>query len=296
MEPKFGRLITAMVTPFTEKNAVNYDEAVRLANHLVTTGTDTVLLTGTTGESPTLTHKEEFKLYDVVIKSLKGKAFVMAGTGSNCTKTAIESTQKAERIGVDGVLQVVPYYNKPPQEGLYRHFKQIAENTSLPIILYNIPGRTGINMAPETVARLSEIKNIIGIKEASGCLDHVEKVRKLVRSDFLIYSGDDALTLAFMERGACGVVSVAAHCAGKEIKKMIQLFVQGEKEAAYKIGVSLDALFEILFVTTNPAPVKAALNMMGYPVGNLRLPLVEVNEKERQGIERVLKDLRIISA
>jgi len=294
MDSELGQIVTAMVTPFTVNNEVNYEEAVKIANFLIDNGTDTILLAGTTGECPTLSHEEEFELFRTIIRAVKGRAKVMAGTGSNNTKTAISSTQAAEKIGVDSVLQVVPYYNKPSQEGLYQHFKAVAENTSLPILLYNIPGRTGKNLEPETVSRLAAIDNIIGVKEASGCVSQVEKVRAVTPESFNIYSGDDSLTLAFMEKGACGVVSVASHCAGLKIKEMIQLFQQGQKEAAYKIGISLDSLFEILFVTTNPAPVKCALNLMGFDVGGLRLPLVQATLKEQAAVERVMRDLKII--
>ncbi len=289
-----GCLLTAMVTPFNSAGEVDYKKAVQIADYLADNGSDAIILAGTTGEAPTLTHEEEIKLFEVVAKEMKGKIKVFAGTGSNCTVTAVEMSKKAEKAGIEGLLQVVPYYNKPPQEGLYQHFKAVAESTSLPVLLYNIPGRTGKNMSPATIARLAKIDNIFGLKEASGCLDHVVQVRELVSDDFVIYSGDDALTLGFMERGACGVVSVASHCAGLRIKEMIKTFTAGDKEAAYKMEVSLDSLFEILFVTTNPAPLKYALNLMGFDVGGLRLPLVEPNDKEKEGIKSVLTNLKII--
>jgi len=290
----FGRLITAMVTPFTGTDAVDYKEAVRLANYLAAHGTQTILLTGTTGESPTLTHDEEFELFRIIRENLSRDTFLMAGTGSNCTKTAIVATQKAERLGMDCSLQVVPYYNKPSQEGLYQHFKAIADATRLPIILYNIPGRTSRNMEPETIARLSEIKNIIGIKEAAGNADQVAKIRSLTPSEFIIWSGDDALTLDFMEKGAYGVISVAAHCAGLQIRDMIEKFASGQKEAARKIEADLKALFEVLFINTNPAPVKAALNMMGFNVGHTRLPLVDATSAEQAKIHAVLEKTGIL--
>lgn len=293
MAPLFGHLITAMVTPFTPQGEVNYQEAVKLAHFLVDTGTDTVLLAGTTGESPTLTYEEEHKLFEVVVKALKGRAKVMAGTGSNCTATAIEASQKAEALGVDGLLQVVPYYNKPSQEGLFQHFQAVANSTSLPVILYNIPGRTGKNMEPETIARLSHVSNIVGIKESAGSVDQMRQIRGCTPSDFVIYSGDDALTLAFMEAGASGVISVASHCAGTRIKSMMQAFLEGKKQEAYAIEAELKALFEVLFITTNPTPVKAALEMMGFPMGGLRLPLIEVTLQEKEQIRRVLVELKV---
>lgn len=294
MNTQFGRLITAMITPFTVDDQVNYDEAVRLANYLVDHGTDTVLLTGTTGESPTLTHDEEFELYRIVRQNLKNNAKIMVGTGSNCTRTAIQSTQQAEKIGADVSLQVVPYYNKPSQEGMYQHFKAIAESTALPIILYNIPGRTSKNMEPETIARLAEIKNIIGIKEAAGSVDQAEKIRQLTPKEFVIYSGDDALTLDFMEKGAFGVISVASHCCGTQIKAMIEKFASGQKAEARQIEKTLLDIFKVLFITANPVPVKAALTMMGFQVGKPRLPLVEATSDEIAQIKAVLQSSGII--
>jgi len=295
MEPQFGRLITAMVTPFSANGEVNISEALRLAHFLVDNGSDTVLLAGTTGESPTLTHSEEFSLFKETVAALKGKAFVMAGTGSNSTRTAIESTQKAEQLGVDVSLQVVPYYNRPSQEGLFQHFKTIAQSTSLPIVLYNIPSRTGRNLEPETVARLASISNIIGIKEAAGSVDQVKALKAVVPASFAIYSGDDALTLPFMEEGACGVISVASHCSGLAIKDMIDAFVAGNKSEAYRLNEELKKLFEVLFITTNPTPVKAALQFMGFEVGGLRLPLIEATDDEKKQVEAVLRNLGLLS-
>uniref|UniRef100_A0ACD5GQV0 4-hydroxy-tetrahydrodipicolinate synthase n=1 Tax=Desertifilum tharense IPPAS B-1220 TaxID=1781255 RepID=A0ACD5GQV0_9CYAN len=211
----FGRVLTAMVTPFREDGAVNYEVAEKLASQLADRGSDALVVCGTTGESPTLTWEEEYQLFQVVQKAVAGRAKVIAGTGSNSTTEAIAATQKAHKLQLDGSLQVVPYYNKPPQEGLYQHFAAIAKATpDLPIILYNIPGRTGQNLQPETVARLAEIPNIVGIKEASGSLDQVSQVRRITPSDFAIYSGDDSLTLPLLAVGGQGVVSVASHLVG----------------------------------------------------------------------------------
>lgn len=287
----FGNVLTAMVTPFKKDLSVDYAMAEKLAVHLVNNGSDGLVLHGTTGESPTLTHEEEYELYRVVKKAVAGKAKIVAGTGSNSTATTIKSTKEAEKIGVDGAMIVVPYYNKPPQEGLYQHFKAVADNTGLPLIIYNIPGRTGKNMETETVARLAKIKNYVAVKEASGNLDQVAAVRKATPKDFLIYSGDDNLTYPIMERGGIGVISVAAHLAGKEIKKMVTLFLQGKKDEAKEIHDRLMPLFKGLFITTNPIPVKAALNMIGYQVGGVRLPLVDATEEEKASVMKVLKDL-----
>ena len=215
MTVNFGSLITAMATPFTSENEVDTYTAMELVEYLIENQTDTVLLTGTTGESPTLTHDEEFKLMEEVVKGTRKRVPIMAGTGSNSTQTAITSSQRAESIGVDALLQVVPYYNKPNQEGMYQHFKAVAGSVSLPIMLYNIPGRTGINMEPETVARLAEIPNIVSIKEAAGDMDQFEKMVSGTPDDFSVYVGDDALVLDAMSRGGSGVVSVASHVVGK---------------------------------------------------------------------------------
>ncbi|MFC1559620.1 4-hydroxy-tetrahydrodipicolinate synthase [Candidatus Margulisiibacteriota bacterium] len=290
----FGMVLTAMATPFKKDGSMDYAAAEKLAVYLTENGSDGIVVHGTTGESPTLTHDEEYELYRVVKKAVKGKVRIIAGTGSNSTATAIKSTKKAEEIGVDGIMIVVPYYNKPSQEGQYQHFKAIADATSLPIIIYNIPGRTGINMLPDTVARLAEIKNIVGIKEASGNMDQVAEIRKKTPKDFVIYSGDDDKTYSIMERGGYGVISVASHIVGKDIKKMCELFHQGKKDEAKKIHDKLSPIFKVLFITTNPAPLKAALEMTGHPVGGLRLPLVPVNDKEKEEIREVLKELKLI--
>lgn len=272
---QFGRVLTAMITPFKEDGSVNYSIAEELAAHLVQHGTDTLVVCGTTGESPTLSWDEEYELFRVVQK-VAGKAKVMAGTGSNSTHEAISATQKADKLGLDGTLQVVPYYNKPPQAGLYQHFRQIAEATpDLPIMLYNIPGRTGQNLLPETIARLAEIPNIVAVKEASGNLDQVSQIRRSTAPEFTIYSGDDSLTLPMLAVGAKGVVSVASHLVGDQLQQMIQAFEQGQVQTATHIHLSLFPLFKALFTTTNPIPLKAALRLKGWQVGSTRLPLVE---------------------
>lgn len=290
----FGSVITAMITPFNEQGAVDYAEAVKIADYLVNNGSDTILLSGTTGESPTLTHEEEYILFKEIKNSIGKRAKVMAGTGSNCTVTAIESTKAAEKLGVDSALIVVPYYNKPPQEGLYQHFKAIAEATALPLMIYNIPGRTSRNMEPETVARLAEIKNYKAIKEASGDLEQMKKVRQLTSKEFLLYSGDDGLTLDVLKIGGTGVVSVASHIVGKQIQSMITAFNNGNKTEAGKINQTLQDIFKVLFITTNPIPVKAAMNLLGFKCGKPRLPLVELNKTETEQLVAVLKKHQLI--
>lgn len=270
----FGKVVTAMVTPFKADGSVNYAVAEQLAAHLATKGSDTIVVCGTTGESPTLTWDEEYQLFQVVLQAVAGKALVMAGTGSNSTTEAVAATQKAARIGVHGSLQVVPYYNKPPQSGLYHHFRAIASACpDLPIMLYNVPSRTSQNLLPETVARLAEIDNIVGIKEATGNLDQASEISRLTPREFQIYSGDDSLTLPMLAVGAKGVVSVASHLVGLQLQQMIQAFETGKVQQATSIHLQLFPLFKALFVTTNPIAVKIALKMIGWDVGSTRLPL-----------------------
>ncbi len=291
MTLEFGRIITAMATPFDHNGDVNYSEAIRLAQHLYDTGSDAIVLAGTTGESPTLTHDEEFQLFKTIRDAFPTKK-IIAGTGSNCTRTAVESTREAADLGVDGVLQVVPYYNRPSQEGCYQHFKAVAEATDLPVILYNIPGRTGRNLEPETIARLAEIPTIIGIKESAGSVDQAQKIRDVTPAEFIIYSGDDGLTLDFMECGAVGVVSVAAHIVGKQMAEMIAAFVAGDKDKARQIETELKPVFDVLFITSNPTPLKAALTISGFNVGQPRLPLVPATEAEVAQIENIIRQLK----
>jgi 4-hydroxy-tetrahydrodipicolinate synthase len=291
----FGRVMTAMITPFDETGAVNYPEVERLAAHLADHGTDTLVVCGTTGESPTLTWDEEFELFKVVQRAVSGKAKVMAGTGSNSTVEAISATQKAAALGLDGSLQVVPYYNKPPQEGLYQHFKAIAQATDLPIMLYNVPGRTSQNLLPETVARLAEVPNIVAIKEASGNLDQVSLVRRLTPDTFDIYSGDDTLTLPILAVGGCGVVSVASHLVGPALQQMIQSFEAGQNEKARQIHLELLPLSKALFSTTNPIPVKKAMALLGWQVGQCRLPLGEAPEGTVDMLKAALQELSLLT-
>ena len=267
-----------MVTPFKDDGNVDFAIAEELASHLAEHGTDTLVVCGTTGESPTLTWDEEYQLFQVVQKTVAGKAKVMAGTGSNSTREAIAATQKAAKLGLDGSLQVVPYYNKPPQEGLYQHFKAIAEAApDLPMMLYNVPGRTGQNMQAETVCRLAKIENIVAIKESTGNLDQASEIQRLTPPEFALYSGDDSITLPLLSIGGRGVVSVASHLVGLQLQQMIQAFEAGQHQIATKIHLELFPLFKALFVTANPIPIKAALKLQGWQVGSTRLPLVDAS-------------------
>ncbi len=290
-----GRVLTAMVTPFTAGGDLNYDEAACLADYLVTHGSDGLVVCGTTGESPTLTWQEEFELFRVVRDAVAGRAKVIAGTGSNSTREAIEATKKAAQLGLDGSLQVVPYYNKPTQAGLYEHFKAIAQASDLPILLYNIPGRTGASLQPETVAKLAELETIVAIKEASGIMDLASEIRRLTPSRFGIYSGDDSLTLPILSLGGSGVVSVASHLVGLQLQELIQSYSRGQQDQALAHHLRLFPLFKVLFVETNPVPVKAALEMQGWQVGQVRLPLTPLQPTSLQALRQVLEEMGLLT-
>lgn len=277
---KSGQLFTAMITPMNKDQSVNYGAAVELARRLAENGSDGVVLSGTTGESPTLSFEEKVKLFSEVTDALGGQVEIIAGTGSNSTDDSIALTKAAENSGVDGIMLVAPYYNKPSQEGLYEHFKAIALQTSLPVMIYNVPGRTSVNILPETVARLAKIDNIVAIKEASGSLEQVSVLKTLVPDDFLIYSGDDALTLPILSVGGAGVVSVVSHLVGREIKAMISAFCAGKTQEALETHLQLMPLFKAMFLTTNPVPVKRALEFVGFETGPVRLPLADLTEAE----------------
>ncbi len=290
----FGKLITAMVTPFKDDLSVDYEAAARLADHLVNNGSDGLVITGTTGESCTLTMEESVELYKVVKSTVSGRASVIAGSGSNSTKEALYLTKGAEGAGVDASLQVAPYYNKPSQAGFFAHFKTIAENTGLPLILYNIPGRTGKNVEAETIIKLSEVENIVGVKEASGDLEQVSKIVSDTSDDFLLYSGEDFLTLPILCLGGDGVISVSSHIVGNDMKEMIEAYAAGNNVKALRIHQKLAPLFKVLFINSNPIPVKAALNMVGMNVGSLRSPLVEATDEEKSKIKNVLSGLGLV--
>lgn len=291
----FGRVLTAMITPFTKTGAVDYESAQRLASHLISHGTDTVIVCGTTGESPTLTWAEEYELFQVVKAAVGGRGKVVAGTGSNSTQEAIKATQKAAELGLDGTLQVVPYYNKPPQAGLREHFSEIAAAVpNLPIMLYNVPGRTGVNLEAHTVADLSKISNILAIKEASGNLDQVSEIRRLAAPDFAIYSGDDSLTLPMLSVGAVGVVSVASHLVGDSLQQMIRAYTEGQIFVARDLHLKLLPLFKALFATTNPIVVKAAMQLQGWSVGSCRPPLSDAPADLVNEIKFLMAELELL--
>lgn len=288
-----GRLITAMVTPFNDKGEVDYDQARKLALALLDSGSEGLVVVGTTGESPTLTRDEERRLFAEVKSAVAGRGVVIAGTGSNSTAEAIEATRAAEEIGVDACLLVVPYYNKPSQEGLYQHFRAIAESTGLPCILYNVPSRTVVSVSAETIIRLSQIDNIVGLKEASGNMQQVARVIEGTADDFLVWSGNDTDTIPILALGGYGVISVVSHVVGNQIKQMIDSFLAGDTTTAAASHRRLLPLVNALFVMANPIPTKYALNHIGFPVGDPRLPLTPPDEKAAAFIRETLKDYKI---
>jgi len=285
---------TAIVTPF--KNG-NIDEAAfeRLIKNQIKAGVDGIVPVGTTGESPTVDYDEHIQIIALAVKFAAGKIKVMAGTGANATKEAIYLTREAEKVGADGSLQVAPYYNKPTQEGLFQHFREIARNTKLPIVLYSIPGRCGIEIGVDTVRRLAAAcKNIIGIKEAGGSCDRVSQLRGAMGDRFEILSGDDSLTLPFMAVGAKGVVSVASNVAPREVAQMVKAYASGQTKKALALHQKLYPLFKDLFIETNPVPAKAALAMMGQIEEEYRLPLVPMAAKNREILRVTLKGCGIL--
>lgn len=289
----FGRLITAMVTPFAEDGSVDYARARQLAEALVASGTDDLVVSGTTGESPTLSHDEKVRLFTEVKEAVVDRAGVIAGTCTNNTQESIRFSREAAALGVDGILGTVPWYNKPPQQGLERHFQAIADAVDLPIILYNVPGRTATNMAPDTAVRLSEVPNIVGIKEASGNLEAIGSIIREAQPGFLVWSGNDSDTLPVLAIGGYGVVSIASHVVGRQIARMIDAAVEGSLEEAARIHLGLSPLFAALFATTSPIPLKYALARCGFPCGGLRLPLVDIDPKSASAMDAALDGLQI---
>jgi len=290
---KFGRLLTAMVTPFDAEGKVDYQQAKNLARALLDAGSDGLVVCGTTGESPTLTFEEKLRLLAEVKSAVANRGTIVAGTGNYNTKESQELTKEAEKIGVDACLLVVPYYNRPPQQGLIEHFSAIAQATTLPCILYNVPSRTVANLAADTVIKLSKIDNIIGVKEASGNFRQIAEIIQGTKDEFLVYSGNDSDTLLLLALGGYGVVSVASHLVGLQIKDMMDKFVEGKTREAASIHRHLLPLIDSLFIVANPIPLKFALNCLGFAVGKPRLPLVEPDEKSAETIRARLKDYKI---
>lgn len=286
----FGKILTAMVTPFDHKGNIDFSKTTKLIEYLIKNGSDGLVIAGTTGESPTLTKEEKVALFKHVVKVVQKRVPVIAGTGSNNTHASIELTKQAEEAGVDAVMLVAPYYNKPNQQGLYLHFKSIAETTKLPVMLYNVPGRSIVNLSVDTIVRLSEIDNIVCVKEASGDLDQITEIITKTADDFKVYSGDDTLTLPTLSIGGDGIVSVAAHVVGNEMQSMISAYSEGDVKKAAQLHGKLLPVMNEMFSAPSPTPVKTALQILGIDVGGVRLPLIPLSEQERVRLNSLLND------
>lgn len=286
----FGRVLTAMVTPFDNIGNVDYEQTTALVEYLLKNGTEGLVIAGTTGESPTLSKEEKIALFKHVVNVVNKRVPVIAGTGSNNTKASIDLTKEAEICGADAVMLVTPYYNKPSQKGLYEHFSEVAKETVLPIMLYNIPGRSVINMTADTIIRLSKIENIVALKEASGDLDQAAEIIEQTDDSFDVYSGDDGVTVPMLSIGGKGVVSVASHIIGKEINDMVQKFFAGEVKEAAAMHRKLLPIMNGLFTSPSPSPVKAALEMKGLDSGTVRLPLIQLTVEEKEKLRKLIND------
>ena len=288
-----GRLLTAMVTPFDARGQVDYQQAKKLALSLLDSGSDGLVVSGTTGESSTLSHEEKLRLFSEIKSAVADRGAVVAGTGTYDTRESQELTKEAERIGVDACLLVVPYYNRPTQQGLEEHFKAIARSTALPCIIYNVPSRTVANLAADTLIKLSQVDNIVGVKEASGNFGQISEIIQGTGKDFLVYSGNDSDTLPTLALGGYGVISIASHLVGIQIKDMIKKCLDGKFAEAARVHRYLLTLVNALFIVSNPVPMKWALNYVGFSVGKPRLPLVELDEKSADLIKATLRNYKI---
>ncbi|MEB1814054.1 4-hydroxy-tetrahydrodipicolinate synthase [Adlercreutzia mucosicola] len=294
-EPRFGRLIPAMVTPFNRDLELDLDRAQELADRLVRGGVDSIIVNGTTGESPTVFYPQKLELFRAVVRAVNGRVPVIANVGDNCTADTVYFAQDAAKLGVDGFMCVVPYYNKPPQEGLYRHFKTIADSTDMPIILYNIPGRCSINMEGETTLRLAHnCANIVAIKEASGSMEQIKFIIDNAPADFAVYSGDDSATLDIMRLGGVGVISTIGNVAPERMKEIVDLAAREEWDAAEAANEALLPLMNGLFETSNPILVKEALSLVGFPVGGVRLPLVDATPEQSKRLAAIMREVGVL--
>jgi len=287
---ELGRIITAMVTPFDSKGGVDYKQAKKLSLALLDSGSDGLVIAGTTGECSTLSDDEQVRLFAEVKDAVGKRGTLIAGTGSNSTHEAIKMTAEAEKLGYDAALLVVPYYNKPTQEGLYQHFKAVADSTRLPLILYNVPSRTVTNLAADTVIRLSKIKNVAGVKEASGNLEQIARIIENTGKDFIVYSGNDGDTFPIVAMGGYGVIGVITHLVGKQVSQMVDKLLAGKVSEAAAIHHRLLPLVNAMFIISSPIPIKHALNHLGFRVGKPRLPLTEADAKSAADIEAALKN------
>ena len=290
-KPYFGRLLTAMVTPFHEDGSVNYEAGCQLADWLLANGTDGLVIEGSTGEAATMTMEEKIQFMKTIVKHVNGRAPIVAGAGTNCTASTIELAQAMEKCGVDGLLVVGPYYNKPTQEGYYQHFAAVARATKLPIIIYNVPGRTGSNILPATIARLAEeFANIVAVKEAAGNVAQTAELYRVLPQRVSIYSGDDALILPFMAVGACGLISVLANCNGKILQDLMQAYAEGRVQDAADLNAKMVPLAKAMFIESNPIPIKAAVTKVtGVAAGAPRLPLTPISADTEAKLDAVLR-------
>lgn len=294
MTGQFGAVVTAMVTPFHEDHSLDLEAARSLAAFLFEHGSESLVVAGSTGESPTLTHKEKLELFREIVDVAKGAGKVVCGTGTYSTAETVELSREAEALGADGLLLVTPYYNKPPQRGLLEHFTRVANAVDLPIVAYNIPGRTGTRIEHDTLLRMAAIPNIVGVKDSTGDFQSISKLISEAPPEFEVYSGDDWATFGYLCLGGVGIVSVASHLVGDRIRQMCDLVFSGDVPAARKIHEELTPLFNALFITSNPIPVKTALELVGIPVGPPRLPLVPATSEERERIRKALVDARLL--
>ena len=295
-EPRFGRMIPAMVTAYDDNKQVDLDRVRNLARYLLDGGSDSLLVCGTTGESPTVDNDDKLRLFETVVDEVDGRVPVIGNVGSNNTERSVEFGLKAKETGISGIMAVVPYYNKPPQEGMYQHFKAIAEGVGLPTIVYNIPGRCGVNMEAETTLRLArDVEHIAAVKEASGDIEQIKQIIDNAPDDFIIYSGDDSMTLPVMQAGGHGVIATAGNVIPKEMKELTVLCAAGDFEGAQAVHEKLLPIMKHLFTTSNPILVKQALNLVGVPVGGVRLPLVDATEEQSEALAEVLKEVGALS-
>ncbi len=294
-EPRFGRMIPAMVTPFDENRELDLDKAQALANRLVDGGSDTLIVNGTTGESPTVFYPQKIELFRAIVSAVGDRVPVLANVGDNCTADTVDFAREVEALGVDGLMLVVPYYNKPPQEGLYRHFRTIAEAVDLPVILYNIPGRCVVNMEADTTLRLAhDVENIVAVKEASGNMEQIKRIIEESPDTFQVYSGDDEATLSIMKMGGAGVISTIGNVAPARMKELVELAAAGDYDGAQAAHNALQPLMKELFATSNPILVKEALKLSGFPVGGVRLPLVDATPEQSEHLAQVMREVGVL--
>lgn len=291
----FGNVLTAMITPFTASGEIDFTGVEQLARFLIENGSDGLVVAGSTGEGAVMSADEKIKLFETVVKTVGKDVPVIANTGSNNTVDSVKLTQAAEKVGVSGCMAVMPYYNKPTQDGAYQHFSAIAKSTSLPIVIYNVPGRTSSNLMPETLARLAcDYENVVAVKEASGNLVQISNIARLLPKDFMIYSGDDSLLLPILSVGGCGVISVVSHVVGKELNEMVAAFKAGDIEKAKELHLYLLPIMQKMFFISNPIPIKEAMGLIGQPSGEFRLPLVHANAEQKEFIRKALQDYKLL--